>query len=389
MPRSSALTQSFRTLVRWWGSELADIFVPPEGDERQRGKWLIISIEKDRVDLFEEHGSKKRKLESCPVGSKQFLEAPLEKFISTVAAVSFKRRLPVGLRLAADECLERNLTLPVAARRDLHRILALDLERSTPFHAGQVLTAHMARQDAKDTANLQVRQFVLKRDRISQIRTMLKESGVEVSHIDCWDSDRSTAVPINFLAEPSSGLAAQRRNVRLIQATVAASIILLLAAAFVHISRLESNLSEVALHTEEARNAVAEIRKAEAMAAAAERDEQSLARMVAGQVTRSYLLETLTRLIPDSDHLVELRIEGTQVSFSGYSNSTAALVPAIERSPMFAGVKLTAPVTRDRETGSDRFSLTVSTTGNVKSISAGREGTRTDTTEAAKMKEEG
>ncbi|MBU1211975.1 MAG: PilN domain-containing protein [Alphaproteobacteria bacterium] len=389
MPRSFALARSVHTFFRWWESELASFLLPPDDDGRQRGKWLVVSLEGDRIRAFEEHGSKRRELGQRATGYALENNLALEDFISVVATSATKRRLPVAIRVAAENCLERNLTLPAAALRDLPRILALDLERSTPFQADQVLTCYATKAGARNPATIDVRQFVLKRDRLGRIPSMLDKAGVTVTRIDCWETDGQTGVPVNFLSVPVFGVAAQRRNVRLAQFTVAASLLFLFAAALVNISRLESHIAEVALQTEEARSAVAEIRKVEAMEAAAARNQQVLASMMSGQVSRAFLLDSLTRLVPDSDHLVELRIEGDQVSFSGFSVSTAALVPTIERSPMFAGVTLTAPVTRDRHTDSDRFSLTVQTTGHLKAISAGSAGTGINAPDPAKGREEG
>ena len=376
MPRSFALTLPFSSFFGWWGRELADLLAPPRDDARLRGKWLVVSLEGDCVRLLEENGSDLRELGnwSHPVAQHPQPHRD-DDFISAIAAHWAKRRLPVCVRVSTHACLERKSTLPVAALRDLHRILALDLEHATPFRSDQVLTAHTTKRNASTPAALDVRQFVLKRDGIGRIQALLDKAGVPVSRIDCWEEDRKSSVPVNFLADPGAGIAEQRRTVRYFQSTVTATVLLLLSAAFVHISRLEDRVADLVSQNEAARRTVAAIRQEEEKIAVAERDYKVLADMMTRHTSRPLLLETLTRLIPDSDHLIELRVEGDQVSFSGLSASTAALIPTIEHSPMFVGAKLTSPVTRDRRTGRDRFSLTVQTATDPRSETDSRSAT--------------
>jgi Tfp pilus assembly protein PilN len=62
-----------------------------------------------------------------------------------------------------------------------------------------------------------------------------------------------------------------------------------------------------------------------------------------------YLLQQLTKLLPDDTWLLELRISEDTVEINGYSKHTAELVPPLENSPYFTQVEFTAPITRDNQ----------------------------------------
>jgi hypothetical protein len=69
----------------------------------------------------------------------------------------------------------------------------------------------------------------------------------------------------------------------------------------------------------------------------------------AGNWQKLYLLQQLTKLLPDGTWLQELHISEDTVEINGYSNHTAELVPPLENSPYFTQVEFTAPITRDNQ----------------------------------------
>jgi Tfp pilus assembly protein PilN len=69
----------------------------------------------------------------------------------------------------------------------------------------------------------------------------------------------------------------------------------------------------------------------------------------AGNWQKLYLLQQLTKLLPDGTWLQELHISEDTVEINGYSNRTAELVPPLENSRYFTQVEFTAPITRDNQ----------------------------------------
>jgi len=69
----------------------------------------------------------------------------------------------------------------------------------------------------------------------------------------------------------------------------------------------------------------------------------------AGNWQRLWLLDQVTKLLPDGTWLQELHISEDTVEIYGYSDRAADLVPPLENSPYFTQVEFTAPITRDNK----------------------------------------
>jgi Tfp pilus assembly protein PilN len=68
------------------------------------------------------------------------------------------------------------------------------------------------------------------------------------------------------------------------------------------------------------------------------------------------LLE-LTRVMPDSVRVLDLRLEGDVVALSGLAGNAADLIGLLERSKSFSDVKFASPVVRKSESGVERFEI--------------------------------
>jgi general secretion pathway protein L len=69
------------------------------------------------------------------------------------------------------------------------------------------------------------------------------------------------------------------------------------------------------------------------------------------------LWEEVTRLLPDTAWLTDVRVENDVLWIDGYARSASELVGIIASSPMFSGVALSAPVTREEPRASERFQI--------------------------------
>src|SRR5262249_59580951 len=69
------------------------------------------------------------------------------------------------------------------------------------------------------------------------------------------------------------------------------------------------------------------------------------------------LWEEVTRLLPDTAWLTDVRVENDVLWIDGYARSASELVGVIAASPMFSGVSLSAPVIREEPGASERFQI--------------------------------
>ena len=67
--------------------------------------------------------------------------------------------------------------------------------------------------------------------------------------------------------------------------------------------------------------------------------------------------EEVTRRLPNTAWLTDMRIENNNLWLDGYARSASELVRIVAQSSMFSGVALSAPVTRDAAKAGERFQL--------------------------------
>jgi general secretion pathway protein L len=350
-PARQSLTDSAARFFEWWRDELLAL-IP---------QWLLAdtdaSIVLAQVDggfqIVAAASPRGRGGEAAPVLSRPQALAALAEMAAS------RKGGTVGLRLPFSQCFERRVELPKVARNDLRRMLNFDLERATPFRLGDVYTACLPTGEAGAKGKQRLRQLVIKREAIDPLIADVKAAGLEPAFVDCWHSTPASGLPVNFLEadEPKRSSVA-----RLVTGPWAlAALVLLLAglASVLSLSRYEAALAEVNSETAKLRIQAAAVRDAMERSGAAVADLARLQHMKLRQVPAVEVLEELSRLLPDSVWLTDLRIEGDAVDIAGLAKSGAALPPLFVSSALFADAALTAPVTLDQREDKERFSLRI------------------------------
>jgi len=166
------------------------------------------------------------------------------------------------------------------------------------------------------------------------------------------------SLPVNLL--PS----AQRQ-----QSSLSATAALLLKALLVAVVGLNmtalgltaSNLNSAIARADQALQSITAEQQAlrrkvgEAQANAAQIRQPRLRKL--GSTPAVAIWEEVTRVLPSSTMLSELRVEGTTVQLDGQSANASELVGLLAASPMFTNVAFASPVTRDAQRGGERFQI--------------------------------
>ncbi len=69
------------------------------------------------------------------------------------------------------------------------------------------------------------------------------------------------------------------------------------------------------------------------------------------------VLSELTKAVPDGSWLMSLSISGRELVMDGLSPSAAATALALEQSRVFTNIVFRSPISRDPQTGLERFQL--------------------------------
>lgn len=352
----TTLFPSVDRFLAWWGGELAGLLGGGMRDtaSRPRGRWLMLTVNRDGLGMVEVNGT--REIQLIAAGATAENGTAIGERLAALTSAGARQR--VGIQVAADLCFARTIELPIAARDDAARILALDLERSTPFRAADVLVGHTIEQRQSSAGKVVVRHLIAKTSHIEAASKVLAQHGLAPQRIECRGSDGRATIVLREAAadERMSGVRKSGLGGWLKGALALASV-LAVAVAGLEVQKQETALATVKAMTAAARAAADKQRVEEQRATAALASFEALQELRLSTLSRVMVLEELTRLLPDTAYLTALSIDGSVITLSGLSGSASALVPLIERSARFVDARLTAPVTFDVQLGKERFSL--------------------------------
>ncbi len=72
-----------------------------------------------------------------------------------------------------------------------------------------------------------------------------------------------------------------------------------------------------------------------------------LVQIRSGEISKVLVLEELTRLLPDTTWIWNLKYNGKEMELSGFADSASDLIPLLDRSSLFEKVEFLAPVTKE------------------------------------------
>jgi general secretion pathway protein L len=78
-----------------------------------------------------------------------------------------------------------------------------------------------------------------------------------------------------------------------------------------------------------------------------------LVQIRSGEISKVSVLEELTRLLPDTTWIWNLKYNGKEMELSGFADSASDLIPLLDRSPLFEKVEFLAPVTKEMQMRGD------------------------------------
>lgn len=325
---------------------------PGAASARRPAHLLVAAIDGERVHWSEERRGQTRNIVTTRLGG-DIEPQPRAR----IEAVYRSGRVPLCLRLPAGACLERSLELPLAAQRDFARILRLDMERATPFRSADIRSAFLVESAERGAAQgkVPVRQFIVKRSIIDVWRDDIEAQGFTVALADCRDDTTGRAHALDFLA-------ADEDAGRGPKSTFGRAVLVLLAGLAVSAYVLGLDRAEKATEALDGKIAAARLkveadRRQNDAATAVASAHASLLALHAGTAAGVRVITELTSLLPDGSALTELVFARDKVSIAGFSDNAAPLLATLEASEVFEAVDMTAPITRDPQSGKEQFRI--------------------------------
>ena len=336
-------------LLTWWKEQMRDL-VPASfrqfGRTWRHGLVAVVDVRDDSiVELFLSNRGRNTSLGQYGTSSMALREA-------LARLPNAKRRSPT-LRVGADLLLERQVVLPLAAERDLERVVAHEMDRLTPFRADEVFWTATAGQRDVARNQLHVRIAVVPRIRVQAILTNLQRASFIPAQITAGATMQPRQpIPLGERRPVCTWLSS-----RYDAYSVAACGVLAVAAAV-----LPFVLQSVAGASIEAQIG---LMKPQAMEAERLRRNIASSATVADAVataraqwsTPLQTIALLTDVLPDDTSLTALSTLQGKLTISGRSAAAARLIGAIAATPLIHNPAFTAPVIRDEISGGETFSI--------------------------------
>ena len=321
--------------------------------EHRRSQRTLMISEENGALLVRQSGAAVagRNAEPKPI----VLSTPTAKRISRSARGRF-----VILALSADKVVTRHLNVPAQAREFLAGIVRNQIERLSPWPTGEVMYGFDA--NAEDGGSLDIEVLMTSRTTIDDVRARLAAAGLEVDRIVArrpGEDTATTSEPVTLWSRitdaPKEDLATATR---LIGAGIAASV-----AWAVILSIFTLTMASSIRHEDEELAARAKTLQRQLQAGRTPASMASLPPPQRAWLTKEtsapsvIVLEALSRALPDSAYLAEIKLDGTTLRIIGNADDAPALLPPLEQSGHLSNVHFFAPTTRGPDGRQFRFHI--------------------------------
>jgi general secretion pathway protein L len=269
----------------------------------------------------------------------------------------------VILEFPADKVVRRDITVPAGAQKFLSGVVHNQIERLSPWPPNNVVYGFNSETSGEDASVVDVRILMASRTNIDASRHQLVALGVQVDRIVANNSTAETADKAAGSVTLWSRLTdASRdrleRTSRLISigigVTVAVSMCLSLWA-FISTGLVRDESESIAARAKALQRQV-QGGGTPSLAASSPPAERAWF-LKETSVSSVILLEGLSRALPESAYLTEIRLENATLRMTGLSDDAPGLLAPLEQSGYVTGVHFFAPTTRGPDGKSFRFSI--------------------------------
>ncbi len=340
-----------RDFLIWWAEQMRTLLpdrLTQLGSARGANALVVTRSADDpaRLDIVSRNGGRE-----VSIGAIRMDDTGTEP--SPRALGGRKRPAATVLRTGAGELLERQIELPLAAERDLSRVLRYEMDRLTPFDADEVFWHAAVERRDRARGRLHVRLSLVAIATVGPMLVALKGAGIAPTELEALASDGG--MRRIGLAPPDDGLAFRRH--RVVMAAVALCCVLALVAIGFPFLRQSLAFSAVEVHIAQLQPkvAAAEAMRRHLASLGAGADVMTAERAVTGDVLQ--VLASVTELLPDDTVLSDFTLSQGRLGIGGTSSAAARLIPVLAGDPLIHDPAFIAPVTRAEEGGVDRFAI--------------------------------
>lgn len=340
----------------WWYGELAAVFAPFCRFWRP-GRAAGTPIRLTRGEAGEGEAAS---------GQSVTMEADSWHVLAQGLKAAGRDGRPLILDLAEDLVLRRHATYPVGALAKLDDIVALDIEKSTPFSRDTAVWKWHVTSRSGGMADVET--VVLRRDLVLSVLSLASKAGLVVGEIVFSAMPGQRALQLLKLETPTdrSRIRWRRANAGLL------CLVLLLAAAVGGVSywKRQGALEVANAQLADVKARAIRLRRAQAEAVAEYDASVALMREKMRTPSVNLVWNALSEALPDTVFLSALELTGQSGRISGFARSAAPLIERLEGLDQLSDVTFASPVMINPDDRLERFDITFTLAPDVGDLAA-------------------
>ena len=353
---NSTIDLDFKQFFRWWKRELA--FLVPEKIKQlvnDKQGFIIVRPEGNQFVLTYLHDGQVEPLATLDRGNKDLtLQGLYEKDERLTKA-------NVILRLTGQDAIQKELSLPAAAKGNLYQVVAYELDRYTPFKEEQVYFAVKRLDGLNEPGQIRVMLILTTREVLDGLYDDLQTMGLSPLFAD-YEGSANNLEPLDYTYNLLRETLRQKtvKAPRLIYWALITLTCLLLATVIAMPIWFEyQTVKSLQLKTDSQEK---EAKKVKALQKDIDAEIDETRQLIEEKNATPKVLEvfnTLSSLIKDDTWLSYAQYSDGHLQIQGESPAASTLIAVLEASELFVNARFASPVTQDTISKLERFQITV------------------------------
>ncbi|WP_394752047.1 PilN domain-containing protein [Crenothrix sp.] len=359
MNLNSTIDLDVKKLWHWWVGELS--FLVPEKVKQlvtdKRGTVIVHPDGNQFVLSFvdDQHSEQLARLDRNETGIAQYKEL--------LATDERLDKAQLIIRLSERDAIQKELSLPAAAKENLQQVVAYELDRYTPFKAEQIYFAVQPLEVENEPGQLRVMLIIALKETVDAIYEDAKNMGMVPLFVDYEDAANNLLRRNHYNLLPENLRPKTANLPRLVHGGLIGLFAVLGAMALAmpvwfeyrEVNALQSRVDGIEKEAKKVNVLQADI---EAMM---DETRQLLAEKSATPAV-VVILDALSSLIKDNTWLAYAQYSEKQLQMQGESPNASTLISVLEASDIFTNARFVSPVTQDTVSKLERFQITVDAT---------------------------
>jgi general secretion pathway protein L len=337
-----------REFWEWWLAQLRELVPGSRGDATKRkGSFLVVAPNRSNEGALTSVTARIERRGRAERLGKIALDPNGLRALKRTAS-SLGRTFQTLLEVPSSQVLEKKLVLPLAAEHELDQVLALAMDRETPFAADEVYWDGRVEERNRAKRLINVRLAVVAKAQFADLVAALSQAALAPTALISGRNRR-----IMIALDHGS---ASRRNAA---TTVLSFLCVALAIAAIAVPFIQQSiaLGRVDDQIDSLRPAVEAVERVRQRMANDRQQVEALAAQRTAFGDPLAMLAAVTAAIPDDTWLNSLEYSRGKLRISGQSKAASHLIGDMSQGTVFKNPEFSAPVTRAEDGKVDVFTI--------------------------------